>query len=139
MSVNNLVFRGDLQPDGVWYGKIEKNEAGEKSLVLFQREGERDTGQHISDKMQGIHKGEKLADEFIAGKKLNLVGNTIRDKNLLQSYLQSGHQTSTTLTNAYNLVKNQIETPSGKIVIPAELSQISGAANTQNIKIRWEP
>ena len=139
MNVNNLVFRGNLQPDGVWYGKIEKNEAGKKSLVLFQREGERDKSQHISDKMQGVHKGEKLANEFIAGKKLNIVGNTIRDKGLLQSYLQSGHQTSTTLTQAYNLVKNQIETPSGKVVIPAELSQTSGIAATQNIKIRWEP
>ena len=139
MNVNNLVFRGNLQPDGVWYGKIEKNEAGEKSLVLFQREGERDKSQHISDKMQGVHKGEKLANEFIAGKKLNLVGNTIRDKSLLQSYLQSGHQNSTTLTQAYNLVKNQIETPSGKVVIPAELTQTSGTAATQNIKIRWEP
>ena len=92
MNVNNLVFRGNLQPDGVWYGKIEKNEAGEKSLVLFQREGERDKSQHISDKMQGVHKGEKLANEFIAGKKLNIVGNTIRDKGLLQSYLKSGQQ-----------------------------------------------
>jgi hypothetical protein len=139
MDVKNLVFRGDLQPGGNWYGKVEKNEAGEKSLVLFQRQGERDTPQHLSDKINGVHKGEKLATEFINGKKLNLIGNIIKDKALLQNYLQSGHQTSETLTRAFHLVKNQIETPSGKIVIPAELSSSIGIANTQSIKIRWEP
>jgi hypothetical protein len=139
MDVKNLVFRGDLQPDGVWYGKIEKNEAGEKSLVLFQREGERDKAQHLSDKMSGVHKGEKLATEFISGKKLNLIGNTIKDKALLQNYLQSGHQNHTTLTHAFRLLKNQIETPSGNIVIPAEISSSTGSASAQNIKIRWEP
>ena len=139
MNVKNLVFRGNLQTDGVWYGKVEKNEAGEKSLVLFQRQGERDSTQHLSDKINGVHKGEKLATEFITGKKLNLIGNTIKDKDLLQTYLQSGHQTSTTLTQAFNLLKNQIETPSGNIVIPAELSSASGSQNTQDIKIRWEP
>ncbi len=69
IDVKNLVFRGDLQPGGDWYGKVEKNEAGEKSLVLFQRTGERDTVQQLSDKMNGIHKGEKLATQFIDGKK----------------------------------------------------------------------
>ena len=142
MDVKNLVFRGDLQPGGDWYGKVEKNEAGEKSLLLFQRTGERDTVQQLSDKMNGIHKGEKLATQFIDGKKLNLVGNTIKDKESLQRYLQSGHHTYTTLTSAFKLVKEQIQTPSGTIVIPAEISSSIGPANnqnTQNIKIQWEP
>ena len=110
MDVKNLVFRGDLQPSGDWYGK-----------------------------MNGVHKGEKLATEFINGKKLNLVGNTIKEKELLQRYLQSGHHNYTTLTNAFKLIKEQIQTPSGTIVIPAELSPSIGPATFQNIKIQWEP
>lgn len=142
MDVKNLVFRGDLQPGGDWYGKVERNEAGEESLVLFQRVGERDLVQQLSDKMNGVHKGEKLATEFINGKTLHLVGNTIKEKELLQRYLQSAHQNHSTLTNAFKLMKEQIQTPSGTIVIPAEISPTIGPTNiqnTQNIKIRWEP
>ena len=88
--------------------------------------------------MNGVHKGEKLATQFINGKKLSLVGNTIKEKDLLQSYLQSSSQNRITLTSAFKLIKQQIETPLGTIVIPSEISPSIGSAAIQNIQIQWE-
>ena len=134
MDVKNLVFRGELQLGGAWYGKIENNESGEKSLVLFHRAGERDAAQKLSDKMNGVHKGEKLATKFITGKQINLNLDNIPNRDLLQRYLQSAQQTQTTLTQAYTLIRNHIETPSGDIVVHGNISSAVGERNTKNIK-----
>ena len=137
MDVSKLVFRGNINAPGEWYGKIEK-EDGKKALVLFKRPEERNKTQHMADKFNDVHKGAKLASEFIENKKITLIGK-LNEKELLQKYLQSAHQTDTTLNVIANLLTNQTPSPNGGVKFLAQVSPVTGGGIPKDISISWQP
>lgn len=136
MDVNRLVFRGDITAPGAWYGKVEQ-EGDQSTLVLFKRPEARGRAQHVADKMKGIHKGTKLATQFISGKTIALAGQ-LQDKQLLQSYLQSAKQTDTTLNTIAELIKRQQAAPDGGVNLTARLNPVAGGVG-QQVSISWQP
>ncbi len=135
MDVNKLVFRGDISAPGEWYGKVEQ-EGDQSALVLFKRPEARGKAQHVADKMTGVHKGTKLASQFIAGKTISLMGQ-LQGKQLLQSYLQSAIQTDVTLNNIAALIQSQPR-QGGGVNFTAKLDPITGGIGRQ-VNISWQP
>jgi len=139
MNASKLVFRGNITGPGEWYGKTEKQD-GEKTLVLFKRPRGQGSLQSISDKINGIRKGPELAQKFILGKKIELVGDLI-GMSILQRHLSSTkHHDETLSAMARDLAALPIhEDGSAKLDTLVEMTKGPEKGQIKNMIISWQP
>ena len=136
MPINSVVFQGPVNTPGIWYGKIEQRN-NQKTLVLFKARAERSLSQKMKDKIEDIHRGEKLATQFITGNHIKIT-SPVGNVSLLNQYLSSGMQNHTTLSNVAGILENTTKDVNGHVNLAANL--ISNVSGTQrNITISWEP
>ncbi len=142
MDVNRVIFRGDIGAAGTWYGRIEKQSDDTRALVLFKRPQERSKPQHLADKANDVHKGGKLASQFIAGKVITIQSD-LTHKDMLQKYMQSGTQNDHTLNQIAGLLRAQSTSnigPTGNVNFMASLRPVGGTvAQSRPVSISWEP
>ncbi len=142
MDVNRVIFRGDIGAAGTWYGRVEKQSDDTRALVLFKRPQERSKPQHLADKANHIHKGGKLASQFIAGKVITIQSD-LTHKDMLQKYMQSGTHNDHTLNQIAGLLKSQSAGnigPTGNVNFMASLRPAGGAGiGCRVVSISWEP
>ncbi len=140
MSVSGLIFRGNVNGPGEWYGKIEQ-QGDNKALVLFKRTEARTAAQKITDKLLGIHKAGKLASEVVALQSVEVLGKMQDPKKqlLLSRYMQSSVQNDHTLNHVAELISTEpTKSVDGSVNMLAKLTSHAGVISRQ-ISLRWEP
>ena len=143
MDVNRVIFRGDIGSPGTWYGRVEKQKDDTQALILFKRPEQRSKPQLLADKVNDVHKGGKLATDFIAGK-LITIKSDVTHKDLLQKYMQSAVQNDTTLDKIAELIRAQSTQnigPKGNVNFLASVRPAAGVpgVDSQPVTISWEP
>lgn len=103
MNIDKLVFRGPADANADWQGKIEKFN-GETSLVLFQRNDEngalKKLGSKVGNKLDGVHKAEKMIAEAFNNQSIVLLGQGI-NHSYLSKLLNSTIQTKRTVSQVF--------------------------------------
>ncbi len=136
MPINAVVFQGAANAPGIWYGKIEQRN-NQETLVLFKGAADRSAPQKLKDKIGGIHKGEKLATNFIRGHQIALTSR-FPNAELLERYLGSSIQNNLVLTNSASILGNLQKDVNGHANVSANLVS-NGTGLARNISISWEP
>ena len=136
MPIDAVVFQGPANAPGVWYGKIEQRN-NQNTLVLFRGAANRSASQKIKDKISNIHKGEKLASEFINGHHIK-VNSATQNCALLNQYLSAGQQNHVTLSNVAGILNNMPRDANGHVNLAASLFS-NTTHSIRGISICWEP
>ncbi len=103
MSVSGLIFKGNVNGPGEWYGKIEQ-QGDKKTLVLFKRSEAPTAGQKLADKLAGVRKAGKLASAVVARQSV-VLQTKMQDPRkylLLSRYLESAFRMTTPCTRSRN-------------------------------------
>ena len=140
MSVSGLIFKGNVNGPGEWYGKIEQ-QGDKKALVLFKRSEAPTAGQKLADKLSGVRKAGKLASAVVASQSVELLTNMQDHKKylLLSRYLESAIQNDHTLDQIAELVSSEPnKSVDGSVNMLVKLSSAAGL-HSREIQLRWQP
>jgi plasmid maintenance system antidote protein VapI len=136
MPINTVVFQGPANAPGNWYGKLEQRN-NQETLVLFKGVADRSTPQKLKDKINNVHKGEKLANEFIKGNHIK-INDPLTNSGLLNQYLSAGQQNFATLTKVAEILDMHPQNVNGHVNLAASLYS-NTADSIRGITIIREP